>query len=124
MMGKPIALVGDSGLMCDPATGGGMAPAILGARCLAEALDRGNLKFYDKLWKNELYRRNRQRYKLKQILCEMSDGEWSSLIDVLKDFKPASESLGTALIHLLVELAFRNPRFFTRHKVLRRLFLS
>jgi len=120
-MGKPIALVGDAGLQTDAATGGGIAPAILGAKCLAEALDKGKLKLYDKLWKAELYGRNRQRYKLKQILCEMSDGEFEMLIDVLKDFKPVSESLGVALAHLLIELAFRHPKFFTSHKVLRRL---
>jgi len=118
---KSIALVGDAGLQTDAATGGGIAPAILGAKCLAEALDRGDLKLYDKLWKAELYGRNRQRYKLKQILCEMSDGEFEMLIDVLKDFKPISESLGVALTHLLIELAFRHPKFFTRHKILRRL---
>ena len=116
-----IALVGDVGLQTDAATGGGMAPAIFGAKCLAEALDKGKLKLYDKLWKAELYGRNRQRYKLKQILCEMSDGEFEMLVDVLKDFKPVSESLGVALTHLLIELAFRHPKFFTRHKVLRRL---
>jgi len=120
-MGKPIAFVGDAGLMCDPATGGGIAPAILGAKCLAEALDRGNLKIYDKLWKAELYRRNRQRYRLKEILCEMSDGDWEMLVDLLKGFKPAGESIGMALAHLLIELAFRHPKFLTRHKVLRRL---
>jgi flavin-dependent dehydrogenase len=121
MMGKPIALVGDAGLQTDSCTGGGLANAIIGAKCLAQALDKGELKVYDRLWKAELYKRNRQRYKLKQILCEMTDGEFEMLVGVLKDFKPVSESLGTALIHLLVELAFRNPRFFTRHKVLRRL---
>ncbi|MEM2779032.1 MAG: NAD(P)/FAD-dependent oxidoreductase [Candidatus Jordarchaeales archaeon] len=116
-----IALVGDAGLMTDPSTGGGIAPAIIGAKCLAEALSRGSLKLYDKLWRAELYRRNKQRYGLKQILCELSDGDFQVLVDVLKDFKPVSESIGMALIHLLVELAFRNPRFLTRHKVLRRL---
>jgi flavin-dependent dehydrogenase len=118
---KPIALVGDAACMTDPTTGGGIAPAILGAKCLAEALDKGDLKFYDRLWKGELYRRNRQRYKLKEILCEMGDGEFEMLVGVLKDFKPVSESLGVALTHLLIELAFRHPKFFTRHKVLRRL---
>jgi flavin-dependent dehydrogenase len=122
MMGKPIALVGDAGLQTDPATGGGMAPAILGAKCLAEALDRGDLKLYDRLWKGELYRRNRQRYKLKQILCEMSDGEWSSLISELKNFKPFAESIGWALFHLIIHLAIKNSNFLVRHKVLRRLF--
>ena len=121
---KNIALVGDAGLMCDPATGGGIAPAILGAKCLAKALDRGDLKLYDRLWKGELYKRNRQRYKLKQILREMSDEEFEMLIDVLKDFRPASESIGIALAHLLVELAFRHPKFFAKHKVLRRLMLD
>jgi digeranylgeranylglycerophospholipid reductase len=121
VMGKPIAFVGDAGLQADPATGGGIAPAILGAKCLAEALDQGSLKLYDRLWKGELYRRNRQRYELKQILCEMSDGEFEMLVDVLKDFKPAGESIGIALAHLLIELAFRHPKFFTKHKVLRRL---
>lgn len=121
--GKPIALVGDAGLQTDPASGGGIAPAILGAKCLAEALDRGSLQIYDKLWKKQLYGRNRQRYKLKKILCEMSDGEFQMLINVLKDFKPVSESLGVALIHLLVELAFRHPKIFMKHKILRRLFI-
>jgi flavin-dependent dehydrogenase len=121
VMGKPAAFVGDAGLQTDPSTGGGIAPAILGAKCLAEALDRGDLKLYDRLWKGELYRRNRQRYKLKQILCEMGDREFEMLVGVLKDFKPVSESLGVALTHLLIELAFRHPKFFTKHKVLRRL---
>ncbi len=120
-MEKPVAFVGDAGLQTDPATGGGIAPAILGAKCLVEALNRGNLKLYDRLWKSELYRRNRQRYKLKQILCEMSDEEFEMLVDILKDFKPVSESIGVALAHLLIELAFRHPKFFTKHKVLRRL---
>jgi flavin-dependent dehydrogenase len=120
-MGKPIAFVGDAGLMCDPATGGGIAPAILGAKCLAESLGKGNLNLYDKLWKAELYRKNKQRYGLKQVLCELSDAEWEKLVDLLKDFRPISESIGLALMHLLAELAFKEPRFLTRHKILRRL---
>jgi digeranylgeranylglycerophospholipid reductase len=123
-MGKPVAFGGDAGLMCDPATGGGIANAILGVKCLAEALNRGSLKLYDKIWKGELYRRNRQRYGLKQVLCELSDGEWEMLVTLLKDFRPMSESIGLAMVHLLVELAFRNPRFLTKHKILRRLFAS
>jgi flavin-dependent dehydrogenase len=123
IMGKPAALVGDAGLQTDSATGGGIAPAILGAKCLAEALSGGSLKLYDGLWKSELYGRNRQRYRLKQVLCELSDDEWEMLVDLLKDFKPVSESIGLALIHLLAELAFRNPRFLTKHKILRRLLI-
>jgi digeranylgeranylglycerophospholipid reductase len=124
IIGKPVAFVGDAGLQTDPSTGGGIAPAILGARCLSEALNMGDLKLYDKLWRGELYRRNRQRYGLKQVLCELSDGEWEMLVDLLKDFRPMSESIGLAMVHLLVELAFRNPRFLTKHKVLRRLLAS
>jgi flavin-dependent dehydrogenase len=121
IMGKPIALVGDSGCMTDAATGGGIAPAILGAKCLSEALNRGSLKLYDKLWKGELYRRNKQRYGLKQVLCELSDGEWQMIIQRFKDFKPVSESIGWALLHLILDIAIDNPSFIVRHKVLRRL---
>lgn len=120
-LNKPLALVGDSALQTDPATGGGIANAIIGAKCLTEAVNIGNVKAYNKLWKAELYRRNMQRYRLKEALYEMSDGEFEMLVNELKDFKPMSESLGFALIHLIIHLALRHPRFITRHKILRRL---
>lgn len=120
---KPVALVGDSALQTDPATGGGIANAIIGAKCLTEAVNIGNIKAYNKLWKAELYRRNMQRYKLKEALYEMSDGEFEMLVEELKDFKPITESLGLALIHLIIHMALKHPKFITRHKILRRLLL-
>lgn len=119
-----IAFVGDAGLLVDPATGGGIGPAIISARCLVEALDRSDLKYYDRLWKSELYGRNKTRYTLKKILTELSDGEWEMLIELLKEFKPISESLGTVLLHLILELVFKHPRLLVKHKVLRRLVSS
>jgi len=120
-MGTPIAFVGDAGLQTDPSTGGGIGPAILGAKCLAEALSRGELKHYDRLWRKELYRRNRQRYKLKQVLCEMNDGDWELIIEELRDFEPFTESIGWALLQLILKVAFSNPSFLVRHKLLRRI---
>lgn len=114
-------LVGDAGLQTDPATGGGIGNAIIGAMCAAEAISKGKIQLYDRLWRARLYRRNKFRYGLKQVLYELDNSDFEKLIDLLKDFKPISESIGAALFHLIIELALKEPKFIIKHKILRRL---
>lgn len=116
-----VLLVGDAGLQTDPCSGGGIGPAVIGAKCAAEAVVKGKHKLYDKLWKKHLYRRNKVRYALKQILYEVDDVEFEELINILKKFKPISEKIDIALLHLIANLTIKNLNFITKHKVLRKL---
>lgn len=120
--GVPILLVGDSGFQTDPATGGGIASAIIGGKCASEAIVKGKPELYDRLWKRELYRRNMLRYGVKQVLNELTDDEYCGLVGSLKDFEVfVGGSLGLTLAHALVHLALKQPKIVLRHRLMRRL---
>jgi digeranylgeranylglycerophospholipid reductase len=117
-----VLLVGDAGLFCDPATGGGIVQALLSGRNAARAICRDQLNRYP-TYCASILRTNYFRYKLKNVLCELSDEDFDTLILTLQDFHPELTSVGKAIFQALTEIAVKNPRFVLRHKVLRKLLL-
>lgn len=115
-----VLLVGDAGLLCDPSTGGGIANAIMSGRMAAKALHERNPKRYPRYLRG-LKRRNNMRYKIKEMLAAMTDEDYNDLVAAMKDFHPNLTRISWALFHALFEVAIKNPKMFTRHKVLRRL---
>lgn len=118
-----VLLVGDAGLLCDPSTGGGIANAMLSGKYAAKAIHEGNLKKYDD-YCTPLKRRNNFRYKIKELLCSLSDDDFNTLIQSIKDFHPKLTRISWAIIHALIELAIKNPKLVLKHKVLRKLLLK
>ena len=117
-----VLLVGDAGLFCDPATGGGIVQSLISAKSAARAICEGKLQNYEK-YCSSIIRANLSRYKLKQVLCELSDEDFNILINTLQDFHPDLTSVGRALVKALVKIAMKNPGFLVKHKVLRKLLL-
>jgi len=115
-----ILLVGDAAHLCDPLTGGGIANALLSGKYAAKAIIEGNPSKYDE-YVEKIKRRNKFRYRIKQVLYELTDDEFNEMIHVMKGFRPNLFRISLAMIHAIMTLAFRRPRLFTRHKVLRRL---
>jgi digeranylgeranylglycerophospholipid reductase len=117
-----VLLVGDAALLCDPATGGGIVQGLLSAKSAARAICEGNIRKYPK-YCSGVISTNLFRYKLKQVLCELSDEDFNVLIKTLETFHPDLTSVGRAIIRGLTEIAIKNPGFLVKHKVLRRLLL-
>ena len=115
-----VLLVGDAAHLCDPSTGGGIANALLSGKYAAKAIVEGNPEKYDRYVRG-LKRRNRFRYRLKQVLYELTDEEFNEMIYVMKGFKPNLVRISWAILHAIITLALKKPKLFTRHKVLRRL---
>ena len=117
-----VLLVGDAALLCDPATGGGIVQGLLSAKSAARAICEGNIRKYPQ-YCSGIIGTNLFRYKLKQVLCELSDEDFNVLIKTLENFHPNLTSVGRAIIRGLTEIAIKNPRFLVKHKVLRKLLL-
>jgi len=113
-------LVGDAAHLCDPSTGGGIANALLSGKYAAKAIVEGNPEKYDRYVRG-LKRRNLYRYRLKQVLYELTDEEFNEMIYVMKRFKPNLVRISWAILHAILTLALKKPKLFTKHKVLRRL---
>lgn len=117
-----VMLVGDAALFCDPATGGGIVQGLLSAKSAARAICEGKPQNYER-YCSGLIRTNLFRYKLKQILCELTDEDFNILINTLQDFHPDLTSVGRAVVWALMKIAMTNPKFLVKHKVLRKLLL-
>jgi len=117
-----VMLVGDAALFCDPATGGGIVQGLLSAKNAARAICEGKPLNYER-YCSGLIRTNLFRYKLKQVLCELTDEDFNILINTMQDFHPDQTSVGRAIIWALAEIAMKNPRFLMKHRVLRKLLL-
>lgn len=117
-----VLLVGDAGLFCDPLTGGGIANALLSGKHAAKAIHKEDLKKYEH-YCSYLKKRNSFRYKMKQVLCSLSDEDFNTLIHNVKDFHPKLTRISWAIIHALIELTLKNPKLTIRRKVLRKLLL-
>jgi len=116
-----IALIGDAGHLCDPLTGGGIANALLSGKHVAKAISRNNLSLYDK-YCSGLKRRNMYRYRLKRILYDLTDEDFNEMIMAMRNFKPTLIRISWAFVHAILTIALKRPRFFTKYKILRRLF--
>jgi len=120
-------LVGDSGLFCDAATGGGIANAIESGQHAARAIvksfrERTNpLKYYSKLC-GPLRRRNNYRYRLKGVLNSLSDEDFNDLITSVQNFHPQLTRVSWAFAQALLRLTLKKPKLVTSHRILRRLF--
>lgn len=117
-----VMLVGDAALFCDPATGGGIVQGLLSAKNAARAICEGKPQNYER-YCSGLIRTNLFRYKLKQVLCELTDEDFNILINTMQDFHPNLTSVGKAIVRALVKIAMKNPGFLMKHKVLRKLLL-
>lgn len=115
-----ILLVGDAGNFCDPFTGGGIMPAIISSKAAAKAITEGNPKKYKKHvgW---LISQNTIRYRLKKVLCELSDEELNELVWSLEGFTVHPTRMSLNLLRVLLAFALHKPRILTRHKTVRRM---
>jgi len=106
-------LVGDAGLFCDPATGGGIVQGIASGKAAGLALAEGVSKNYDQHI-NWLRKQNRTRYRLKQILYTFTDDDLNELIQILKGFKPKTMSVGKELRRAAIHLVMRKPKLLRK----------
>ena len=113
-----VALVGDAANHCDPMTGGGIANALICGNLLGQALARGDLARYDRMWKRTVGRRNRVRYRLKRLLTRFSDEEYNRLIRILRRFRPKTVSIGKELILALAHVFLSDPGLLFKPSVL------
>jgi len=115
-----ILLVGDAGHLCDPLHGGGIANAVASGKAAAKAVAEGNLDRYNS-YVEWIRKSNSLRYKFKNIILGMDDNDLNELVETLKGFRPRTLRLSWALMHAVVTLGVKNRKFFTKHKILRRL---
>jgi len=115
-----VVLVGDALPSTDPLTGGGIAQAVASGKAVAKAIIEGKPEKYNNYigW---LRRQNALRYRLKHIVCDLSDQDFNELIAAMKDFKPTLTRISWAMMQALAMLALKKTRMLTRHRVLRRL---
>jgi flavin-dependent dehydrogenase len=104
------ALVGDAALFCDPCTGGGIANALIGGLLLGEALSRGDLQWYEKMWRRSIGRRNSRRYMIKKILSGLGEEEYREIVKALQGFNPRSMVIEREVTQLLNRVFPRSPR--------------
>ncbi len=88
-----VMLVGDAAGQVKPASGGGLHPGLLSARCLAETAedalsqdrtDAAFLRRYEKSWKKEVGRELARTYRLRRVFTGMSDHDFdkaAALVD-------------------------------------------
>jgi len=123
-----IALVGDAALQCDPATGGGIANALICGNLLGQALALppvismgideplvlNPLALYDVWWKHHVGRRNRLRYRLKQLLHSLKQRDLDRLLQALQGFKPQTPNVGRELARGVLHVLLREPRLLLK----------
>lgn len=88
-----VMLVGDAAGQIKPASGGGLHPGLISARCLAETadsalaedrLDAAYLKNYEKAWKKAAGKELARAYRLRRVFTGMSDRDFeraASMVD-------------------------------------------
>lgn len=102
--------VGDRAFLCDPATGGGIANAILSARACAEAIVQHSPKLYLQKAKT-LIKTNNMRYKIKHgLLYKMDDDGYNMLVDAIKGFTPKLNNFTFDIIKGILYAIFNNPK--------------
>jgi len=108
-----VLLVGDAGLFCDPATGGGILQGIASGKAAGWALAEEKPLNYDKYigW---LRKQHIKRYKLKKVLYSLSEREYNMLIEILKEFTPKTMSVGAELRRAVIYLVLRKPRLLRK----------
>ncbi len=102
-----VLLAGDQLHATDPLTGGGIIPAILTGRAAADAIQTGNIRGYDQLWK-PILEENKTRYKAKKIFA-MSDKKLDRLIELFSQFRPKELKPGEEVKQLLKFIARKDP---------------
>ena len=115
-----IVLVGDAAHLTDPVTGGGIAQALLSGKYAAKAIVQGKPEAYDSYCRG-LKRRNLMRYRLKRILCDLSDEDFNEMVGGMKGFNPKLTRISWAIMQAILALGLKRPKLYTRHRVLRRL---
>ena len=80
-----VALVGDAGFQCDPATGGGVGHAILCGKLLGWCIVRGTpLSTYDAEWRGFIAKKMETDYIIKRLLASFTDSELDGFAVALK----------------------------------------
>jgi len=115
-----ILLVGDAGHHTDPFTGGGILGAVVSAKAAARAIAEGDPQRY-KRYVGWLTAQNTIRYRLKKVLCELSDEELNELVWCLEGFQVSPTRMSLNILKALLALALHKPRLMTRHKILRQM---
>lgn len=119
---KNVLLTGDAGLLCDPATGGGIANGYLSGKFAAKAIHTNNIRNYEH-YCSTIKRRNKFRYNLKNILYDLSDEDFNELIDGMRNFHPKLIRISWAMAMALAKLAIKKPKLMVKHRILRRISL-
>lgn len=117
-----VLLTGDAGLLCDPATGGGIANGYMSGKFAARAIHENHLRNYERYCAG-IKRRNHFRYNLKKILYDLSDEDYNDLIDGMQNFHPKLVRISWALAMALIKLTIKKPKLMMKHKILRRVAL-
>jgi len=118
-IGKTVAngliLVGDSARQSDPITGGGICNAMCCAKIagnvITEAVSKNDsstkiLSKYEKEWRSSIGKTIDKNYKIKELFIKMTDKQFNSLAQSLKDIK--FNEAGT--MTLMKQLIKNNPR--------------
>jgi digeranylgeranylglycerophospholipid reductase len=116
---RNVLLTGDAGLLCDPATGGGIANGYMSGKFAARAIHENHLRNYERYCAG-IKRRNHFRYNLKKILYDLSDEDYNDLIDGMQNFHPKLVRVSWALAMALMKLTIKKPKLMMKHKILRR----
>jgi len=122
------ALVGDAALHCDPATGGGIANALIAGNLLGQALAEHGvyskgieeprivepLELYDVWWKQAVGQRNQLRYRVKQLIQRLGDEGVTRLLNSLQSFTPRSSDVGRELVRAVLHVLLRDPKLLLK----------
>jgi len=106
-----VLLVGDALPSIDPAFGGGIVESIVCGQMAARAILEGNLKNYDKYWRESLGKENRWRYRVKRVLVSLTDKEWNWIVKKLRNAEPRFEVSSAKVLRKVVKWTLlRNPK--------------
>jgi digeranylgeranylglycerophospholipid reductase len=110
-----LILVGDSARQSDPITGGGICNALrcakIAGNVIAEAISKNDnstkiLSKYEKEWRVSIGKTLDKNYKIKELFIKMTDKQFNSLANSLKDVK-FNEAGSMTLMKQLIK---NNPR--------------
>lgn len=107
-----ILLIGDAGCVTDPATGGGIIPAIYSARAAAYAIAQDSPELYPKAMRKLLIQA-KIRYRIKNFLSELTDYDFDNLLESIEGIRPSIGMNFTFLLAIL-SVAIRRPRYLIR----------
>lgn len=108
-----LALAGDAGRLCCPATGGGIAQAIISGKALGRAIGGGRIGEYER-YIEPLRADLRRRYFVKRLLASLSDKDMDKVVSALRKFKPKSLSFGSELGRAVLYVCVRRPRLVAK----------